>query len=689
MSGGDREPATGGAEPIVPIAFEPLAAPQRRARVRLRPLRIAGALVIAAALGAVWFVTVARTVVIEWAPADAQVQATIRGGFALALAGRHLMRAGEYRIQAHAPGFEPFQAALTVDEAAVQTRRFTLVPLPGHLRVQAAPVAAAVMVDGVRRATTPATVRDLPAGTHRIRVEAPRYRPYEASVAIAGRGRTQALAVKLEPAWAPVSVSSEPPGAELSVDGVVAGNTPLTAEILEGASTLELHAKGRKAWQQVVQVVAGQPLTLPAVVMAPADVTLDVASSPAGASVTVGGVYRGRTPLTVAFAPVDSVEISVYKEGYATVRRRVPIERDAQRIDIALAAELGEVVFNANPADAELFVDGAARGSATQTLQLPVGKRAIEIRRAGFVTYRANVSPRTGVTQRVDAQLVTAQEARQAAMKPEIRTGAGQVLRLQRPDRFTMGASRREPGRRANEVLHEVVLGRAFYVGVKEITNAEYRQFDPKHGSGRVQEKSLDGENQPVVGISWDAAARYCNWLSAKEDLAPFYKVEADRVVGFDPSSTGYRLPSEAEWEWLARVGADGRTRKFPWGEAFPPPSGAGNFADKVAELLVGRTLPGYNDGFGVTAPVGSFAADARGLFDLAGNAAEWAHDFYDVPAAGAPATDPLGPVQGEHHVIRGASWAHGSVTELRASFRDYGNAPRNDLGFRIARYAE
>lgn len=74
----------------------------------------------------------------------------------------------------------------------------------------------------------------------------------------------------------------------------------------------------------------------------------------------------------------------------------------------------------------------------------------------------------------------------------------------------------------------------------------------------------------------------------------------------------------------------------------------------------------------------------------LKGNVAEWIHDWYDVPVEQVTAmTDPQGPAGGQHHVIRGASWNHGTMTELRLSFRDYGIVGRDDVGFRIARYLE
>ena len=89
-------------------------------------------------------------------------------------------------------------------------------------------------------------------------------------------------------------------------------------------------------------------------------------------------------------------------------------------------------------------------------------------------------------------------------------------------------------------------------------------------------------------------------------------------------------------------------------------------------------------------APVGKFPPNALGLFDTGGNAAEWAHDYYSVTVDAAQvAVDPMGPAQGNNHVIRGSSWKQSSVTDLRLSARDFGAAARNDVGFRIARYAQ
>jgi formylglycine-generating enzyme required for sulfatase activity len=103
---------------------------------------------------------------------------------------------------------------------------------------------------------------------------------------------------------------------------------------------------------------------------------------------------------------------------------------------------------------------------------------------------------------------------------------------------------------------------------------------------------------------------------------------------------------------------------------------------------MVAATIPDYDDSFPATAPAGHFAPNALGLYNLGGNVAEWVSDHYELSPP-ATATDPLGPAAGEFHVIRGASYLHGSVTQLRLTFRDYGKDPRPDVGFRIARWVE
>ena len=192
------------------------------------------------------------------------------------------------------------------------------------------------------------------------------------------------------------------------------------------------------------------------------------------------------------------------------------------------------------------------------------------------------------------------------------------------------------------------------------------------------------------MSVTWQDAAAFCNWLSAEAGLTPAYEKRGDSLAAVVPVTNGFRLPTEAEWEWVARSAGGGSLRKYPWGESLPVPAGSGNFADRRAQPVVPQVLVDLDDGFVVSAPVGSFAPNTLGFFDMGGNVAEWTHDLYTVqPPASAAAVDPVATGEGSQYVLRGSSWKHSSVTELRLSFRDFGNGKRNDLGFRIARYAQ
>jgi formylglycine-generating enzyme required for sulfatase activity len=193
-----------------------------------------------------------------------------------------------------------------------------------------------------------------------------------------------------------------------------------------------------------------------------------------------------------------------------------------------------------------------------------------------------------------------------------------------------------------------------------------------------------------VVVVSWQEAALFCNWLSQQDGLPAFYENKNGTLVAAQPLNTGYRLPTDAEWEWVARFVDGNSFRRYPWGDSLPVVPRSGNYADTTARLIVQDVIPDYDDGFAAAAPAGKFPANTLGLFDLGGNVAEWVHDYYAVSSDSSEvAADPLGPAEGKQHVIRGSSWRQSSVTDLRLSARDFGDAQRNDVGFRVARYAE
>ena len=682
-AGGDT--AGGADELIAPLAYAPPEpAPRQALRPRRHQLGIAAALLAVAAIA--WFLLGARVLEVRLQPASAELD--IDGGPSLAFGTRILLHPGDYLLRASAPGYAQGSLPVRIGDAGGQQVELALEKLPGRVFVTSAPVAGRVLVDGVDAGATNGEALRLAAGEHTIRVEAERYLPHEQTLAVEGMDTEQTLALTLAPGWGTYRVETVPPGASIVVDDAPLATTPADIELPAGQRHLRLRLEGYRDEALMVNAVAGERRTLAALTLARADARLRISSNPAGASITLDGVFQGRTPLELAIDSSRAHELIAFKTGFDRAVRALPAGGKSRDIALELRALSGEIRLAVTPPDAEVFLGERALGRGAQTLTLPSGRHTLRVQREGYAPQELTVAPRPGFPQSLSVKLGTAAEAKAKSTVTRITTAAGQELVLLRPGPFAMGSSRREVGRRANEALRQVRLQRPFYLGVAEVSNAEFRQFRAGHASGNFKGKSLNDDAQPAVNLSWEDAALYCNWLSAKEGLPLFYTVQGGRVSGFTAASRGYRLPTEAEWAWAAIVQADGSSARFGWGQELPPSAKAGNFADQSGATLLGQVIAGYDDGFAVAAPRKRFTPDRHGLFDLSGNAAEWMHDIYEALPAEAR-TDPTGASSGEFHVIRGASWRHGSVTELRLAFRDYGKEARADLGFRLARYAE
>ncbi len=686
-------PAGGDSEAIQPSAFQPLSEAAEGPSRKTSPLRwlFAGSGLLFLVI--MLFLFTARSVQVQ-VIAESEADVDI-GGLLLPFGQRLLMRPGDYPITITAPGYHPLEGQLSVTSEDSQTVEFILQPLPGQLTFTSEPAGARVLIDNEQIGETPLKDVAVEAGARTLTVEADRYISLTQDLEVTGREIRQQLDLTLSPAWADISIDTVPSGASVLVDGETVATTPATLEVLQGERQLMLQMPSFASWQTALEVIAGEAQDLGRIELEPASGLVDLASTPSGANVTVNGEFQGQTPLELALAPDRPQRLAVFKPGYRRHNETLTVEAGStQQKTIKLRAQLGEVRVDIAPASALVRVNGRPVGKGSQTLSLPAVAHTIEVSLEGYASKKQRVTPRPGLQQLVTFSLQTEQEARAARIKPQITTALGQTLLLFSPQdagsgSFTMGASRREPGRRANEVLHPVELERLFYLQTTEVTNAQFRQFLASHNSGQIEGNSLNREHQPAVQVSWQQAARFCNWLSKREGLPAFYRETNGIVTGYNPSSTGYRLPTEAEWAWAARV--EGETLlKFTWGDTFPPTTAVENYADNTSAYVTGRILNGYTDGHVVSAPVGSFAASRKGLYDLGGNVAEWVHDVYTIPSAnGTSELDPLGSQSGDNYVIRGASWSLSKLAELRLSFRDYGQAGRDDVGFRIARYAE
>jgi len=241
---------------------------------------------------------------------------------------------------------------------------------------------------------------------------------------------------------------------------------------------------------------------------------------------------------------------------------------------------------------------------------------------------------------------------------------------------FIMGSSSEEAGRGSNETQHHVTVS-TFYMSKYPITQSEWIEI---MGFKDGLEKG-EGPNHPVYFISWYDAIEYCNKRSLKEGLTPAYDINKTRkdpnnkstvdkdkwTVKWNKNANGYRLPTEAEWEYACRAGTE---------------TAYNTGSDKISDNIGWYKANSGN----MTQPVGRKSPNKWGLYDMHGNVWEWCWDWYgEYEVADKKNTN--GPVFGDYRVVRGGSWDSGA-RYLHSADRLYESPNKRTyfIGFRIVR---
>jgi formylglycine-generating enzyme required for sulfatase activity len=227
-----------------------------------------------------------------------------------------------------------------------------------------------------------------------------------------------------------------------------------------------------------------------------------------------------------------------------------------------------------------------------------------------------------------------------------------------------------DPDAHSTESPQHTVRINAFYISKYEVTFAEYDAFCSAKGYPRANDEGWGRDQRPVINISWKDAANYCNWLSERERLAAVYTIKGDTIL-FNLKANGYRLPTEAEWEYAARGGMNSQNTKYA----------GSNDLDAVGWYEQNSETK--------TQPIGKKKANELGMYDVTGNVWEWCHDLYDPNFYSVSASDnPSGPVSGEGvRIIRGGGWrsrAQGCRVTARSFWGPNFHAPF--IGFRVCR---
>ena len=452
-------------------------------------------------------------------------------------------------------GYYPLDTELDVLSNANQRIELPFERLPGLVSIASTPVnGASVFLDNRLLGMPPLDDVEIAEGSHELRFELDRYFPLTVEIDVNGGHQRQRVSVELQQDWAPVSIVTTPAGAQVSVDGAVAASTPAVLELEQGMHSIEVRLPGHNAWSDEIEVVAGEPFSFETIELEQADGRVSFVSSIEDVAVSLNGDYAGTTPLELRLRPGRTHTIVATKPGHEAMTLDVSVAADSGRtVPLELTALFGDVTIVTEPPGAAVRVDGDRVATTPATLELSALPHDIEVELDGYAVRRQSLTPRPGLAHELEFRLEVLDDLTGGGYPRRVTTSADQELIVLPAGEFTMGSSRREEGRRSNEILHRVRLSRAFYIGTTEVTNAQYRRFKPEHDSGDLQGNSLNGDDQPVVNVTWPDIAQYLNWLSIADGLQPVYDEGPNGWFAVKPLRSGYRLPTEAEWAWAAR----------------------------------------------------------------------------------------------------------------------------------------
>jgi formylglycine-generating enzyme len=452
-----------------------------------------------------------------------------------------------------------------------------------------------------------------------------------------------------------VSFVSIPEGASVSIGGKsICSQTPCKKYISEGKHEAVFHLEGygdlHRAFMAETSAVVEQDMNALMGVVT-------VETTPSGVEIHANDRVWGVSPLESMPVQPGDYKIMAKSDCYQTLGYQLQLKAQEER-QITLPLEsrksgLKVYAYDGDDAvDGDVFVDGVKMGRTAQNIEVPLCSQEVELHTDDGKSW-------SGAPDLIENSV----SVLEAKIGRESEISSRYPMNLISEGKFLMGS---EEGANDERPVHVVRIYRPFYIGTAEVTQALYEEVmgtNPSHFQGC-------GGQCPAENMSWLDAVRFANAMSRLEGREECYQLGEGGVdwLGFD--CMGYRLPTEAEWEFAAKAGEE---HKY---------SGSDNL-DEVGWYMEnsGRT----------TKPVGQLKANDWGLYDMSGNVWEFVWDWYDKHgyADRAGVTDPIGPEAGTRHVYRGGCWKLGEFGS-RVSYR-YGITPNEHhyfVGIRLARSA-
>jgi formylglycine-generating enzyme required for sulfatase activity len=470
-----------------------------------------------------------------------------------------------------------------------------------------------------------------------------------------------------------LQISSNPNNAKVLLNNIELGVTPITINLDKSNNEIILKKQGYKD-KKIKYSVDNNSRSEIKYSLDEDENLISLSTVPSSASVFLDDEYVGITP--IKFTNPNKGVIKIKKYGY--LDNIINFSSQSNAINSILKKDMAEVQFDTN-VTSKIYLNGRYIGSTPLKTDIQKIKHSIRYEALGYRSIKETFEPLNDNLQ-IYKTLLTNKQASLIDSKENSTNSIGSKLILMNPGSITMGSPKRESRRDINEIERRVNISKHFFISKNLITHSEFKNY----------KKSTKASNLPINNISWIDAAKFCNWLSKKEGLEQFYIIKNDILIYYNTKSNGYRLPTEAEWEYAAKSNNPMQGDLiYSWGSDRQITKLVGNIADQSTEGILTNFVADYDDGFVERSPVGSFRSNQNGLNDITGNLSEWVNDFYETKIIDPSKifTDYIGPTVGTTHVIKGSNHYSSTSLQLGLSYRTYGNGPNELVGFRVARW--
>lgn len=646
-----------------------------------------GALVLLVVLLAVFFSAAFFSLNVETPGSQTPWKAVVQQGWTMKFDTKIIVFSSEAHFDIMAQGFETHRVVLNRSDP-LRSVNVVLQPLPGivHFTIEAVGNWT-FAIDGKPHEPLPKVSVGLAPGPHTVEISGDAILPLQEEIEVTGRGIEQEAFLRPKVYRALLALNIDPPDAQVMLNGQRPGELDGRYVIPYGRSELTVSREGFHSKSLNVEASTdNEVIDLGTIKLKPLPAVLSLSSEPSKAAVLVGGKFVGETSVKLNLKAGTVHEIQLKKPGFRPASFSVNLKPgSSNKRHVLFNAELIEVSIRAN-LEAIAQVNGVSQGSTPITVSVTENDQ-VGVFREGFYAPPVEVSRSGGLKQSLSFKLI--EEDRVAyEMAPSLVEVMGKI-RLQKfpPLRYSIPVLVSDQANAVENI--QIQITRPFYLSTHEVSAADFLAM-------RVpgERSKLQPSNHPAVGVTWSEATRFCNLLSDREGLKRVYKFDAEgRLIGVDTHANGYRLPTEAEWD--AAIGRGLNAENLPmlylWGNSKTIPMAYENFAGRESKETLDDWLEAHVDNHVGIAPIGSYPARENGMYDLAGNAAEWVHDYYEsqYSKAGQTLVDPLGPALGSDHVVKGGSFRSHTLEELRFHYRVIGKYRSDEVGFRVARWIQ